>query len=83
MLGRFIISAFSPATHYEALYFSHLIVVAGFTVLINLQEVSSLVAVPAENGFLPAAFEELGAMVYISHLINALPEVTRRHGTTF
>lgn len=31
---------------------------------------------PAESIFLPAALEELGAMVYGSDLINALPKVT-------
>lgn len=63
--------------------FSHLIVVAGFTVLINLHEVSNPVTVPAENDFLREAFEELGAVVYSSDLINALPEVALDYDATF
>lgn len=72
-----------PCHSLRGIIFSHLIVVAGFTVLINLHEVSNPAAVPAENDFLPEAFEQLGAMVYSSDLINALPKVTLKHDTTF
>lgn len=66
-----------PASHsLRGFIFSHLIVVVGFTVLINLHEASNPITVPAESIFLPAALEELGAMVYGSDLINALPKVT-------
>ncbi|KAL6037052.1 hypothetical protein STEG23_030167 [Scotinomys teguina] len=56
-------------------------VVAGFTVLINLHEVSNLITVPAENDFLPEAFEELGAMVYSSDFINVLPKNQEKQET--